>query len=513
MKYRLLLMLSVVSMTFFVSCEDYLDVNTDPNNPTRITPALSLPVGQAYTDRWMHGLLNTVQRSVNTLGNVMMYNWSEAAGFSWYNDEFLYRASSSTFYNQIFDYAYLRPLKQYAELESYDTELYGSYVGISKIMQAYHFQVLVDFYGDIPYSEALERSGNTSPAYDDASAIYDSLLVDLTDGINLIAAAEEDDASILPGSDDAMFGGDLTEWRKFANTLKLRIITRAADAKGDAWVTENLAAITAEGSGYITEDVTVQPGYLNEEVKQNPLWEAFGEDPNGTTTSNGNATAASDYIIDLLQNTSDPRIDYLYEEPETGHLGVPQGITADPAVYAPSLVSNIGPGRLKSPTQPGIIFTLAERYFNEAELALKGFGGDPEALYNAGVTASFVTLGVEGTIDDDDNPETPEVATTPEQEAATYLAQARPNINYGASPNKLEAIITQKWLAVNGVTAEQSWFDWVRTGYPSNLPVSQEAPNLQRPVRLSYPASEVGGNTANVPTQPNVFTDEIFWAN
>ena len=501
-------------MFIFASCEDYLDVNTDPNNPTVITPALSLPVAQNYTARWMHGTLTGNARSVNTLGNMLMYNWSESAGFSWYNDEFLYRANSTTFYDDVFDYAYFRSLKQYNELEQYDSEVYGAYVGISKIMQAYHFQILVDMYGDIPYSEALGRSTNATPAYDEASAVYDNLLVDLSEGIRLIKEAETLAGSEVPGSDDLIFGGDLAKWKQFANTIKLRIITRAVAKKGESWATEQLSAIKSEGSGYISEDVTVQAGYLDEENKQNPFWETFGTDPGGTPTMNNNATSATDYIIDLLQNTSDGRLNFLYEEPETGHLGVPQGIVASPAVYAPKFVSNIGEGLLKGADQPSIIFTLAERYFNQAELALAGVdSGDPEALYNAGVTASFVALGVTGSIDDDDDPSTPNVSTTAQQEAERYLAQALENVNYASSSNKLEAIITQKWLAVNGLTAEQSWFDWVRTGFPANLPVSQEAPNLKRPVRLSYPASELSGNAANMPKQPDVFQQKVFWAN
>lgn len=514
MRYRLLIF-SVLSMFAFASCEDYLDVNTDPNNPTKITPELSLPVAQNYTARWLQGQLGVGRgpRSVNTLGNMLMYNWSESAGFSWYNDEFLYRANSTTFYEALFNYAYTRPLKQYRELEGYDPAVYGAYVGISKIMQAYHFQILVDLYGDIPYAEALGRSNNATPAYDEASAVYDNLLLDIAEGITLINDAEAQSGSELPGADDLMFAGDLTQWKQFANTLKLRIITRAAEAKGDAWVSEKLTAIKAEGSGYITSDVTIQSGYIDEENKQNPFWESFGEDPTGAATMNNNATSATDYILEYLDKTSDSRIDFLYEKPETGHLGVPQGIVADPDVYAPKLVSNIGPGLLVGPDQPSVILSLAERYFNQAELALSGSGdGDPEALYNAGVTASFVSLGVTGSVDDDNDPATPEVSTTAQEEAAAYLSQGLENVNYASSSNKLEAIITQKWLAVNGITAEQSWFDWVRTGFPKNLPVSQEAPNLVRPVRLSYPASELGGNSANVPAQPNVFTSKIFWA-
>ncbi len=482
---------------FFFGCEDWLDVNKDPNNLTSLTPDLMLPVAQNYTARWYNS-----DRFVQHLGNMIMYNWSESGGYSWYNDEFLYLVNS-TFYNEIFEIGYYRALKDYQQMDILDPEVYPAYVGIAKIMKAYHFQILVDFYGDIPYSDALKRSEVPNPTYDDAESIYDDLLVQLTGAIALLEAAEDSDLSIDPvfdsnpnpsanTSDDRVFHGDLTKWKQFANTIKLRILTRVSDVKSTQFISDALAVISAEGSGYITDDVEINLGYVKETNKQNPYWEYFGANANGVVTLTSKATCASDFILDYLQDRGDTRIDFIFEKPATGHLGVPQGITADPVIYHSDNVSGIGPGILSGDDQSSIILTLAETYFNQAELALKGFGGDPETFYNMGVTASFETLGATG--------------------ASNYLAQNIENVNYAFSSNKLEAIITQKWLAGIGLTAEQSWFDHSRTGYPVGLPISQEAPNLRRPVRLAYPASEVSGNSANMPSQPDVFTSKVFWA-
>ncbi len=99
-------------------------------------------------------------------------------------------------------------------------------------MKAYHFQLLVDCYGDIPYSEALGRSLEATPVYDDAQTIYEDLIVQLTDAIALIKnAAGCPDVQNL-ATDDGMFGGDMEEWIKFANTLKLRILVRQSDMDG-----------------------------------------------------------------------------------------------------------------------------------------------------------------------------------------------------------------------------------------------------------------------------------------
>ena len=85
------------------SCEDFLDVNTDPNNPTEVTPDLILPVAQKYT-----ASLIQEDRRINCLGNMMMYNWSQSDGYNWYTEEFKYQVTSS-FYQAIFNDSY--PLK------------------------------------------------------------------------------------------------------------------------------------------------------------------------------------------------------------------------------------------------------------------------------------------------------------------------------------------------------------------------------------------------------------------
>ncbi|MRR20536.1 SusD/RagB family nutrient-binding outer membrane lipoprotein, partial [bacterium] len=469
-----------------VSCEDYLDVNVDPNNPTSVTPDLVLPVGQYYT-----ALYQTTDRGLSHLGNMFMVNWSQSDGFAWYADEFKYNVTSS-FYQGVFNNTYANTLKQYQILFNLEDPIYDNYKAIAKIMKAYHFQLLVDCYGDVPYSEALGRSNEATPKYDDAQEIYDDLIVQLTEAIALIKGAPS--LAEVPGSDDAIFGGNMLNWIRFANTLKLRILTRQSDMSSKAsYITTELGVIASEGHGFILADVGVNPGYIPKNTgKQNPMWNSLGWDEGGTQTLSSKATCASEYIIDYLTSTNDPRIDKIYEKPSTGHLGVPQGLldydTPVPDQYMPEKVSNIGPGILKAADMDAIIFTLAESYFNQAELRQKGLittGPSAQALYESGITASFVFLGLTST------------------QATTYFSQSRDLVNWGNSPDKIEAIITQKWIAVNGLTAEQSWFDYSRTGFPSGIPIPLNYnATADRPVRIYYPAGEYSSNGENVPTQP-----------
>jgi hypothetical protein len=475
------------------SCDDFLDVNIDPNNPTSVTPDLVLPVGQNYTAQIMQN-----NRRINNLGNMMMYNWSQSDGYSWYPDEFKYLVNTS-FYQEIFENTYSNALKQYQVLDQLTDEKYVNYKAIGMIMKAYHFQLLVDLYGDVPYTEALQRSNNATPKYDDAKTIYEDLIVKLSEAIDLIKNAENADEI---GAADAMFKGDMQQWIKFANTLKLRILVRQSSMAGrNGYIQEKFAEIVEEGSGFITKDVGVNPGYLaKEEDRQNPMWNTFGEDAAGTQTMNNKATCATDYVLQYLTATADPRIDFIYEKPSTGHLGVPQGLldydTPVVDAFTPDKVSNIGPGILKSGSMDAIILTLAESYFNLAEAKLKGLitiADTDKDLYEKGIKASFDYLKAPGYTD--------------------YYRKVMNLVGYDASSNKLQAIITQKWIATNGINAEQSWFDYSRTGYPAGLPISDLATTSDRPVRLFYPASEISSNGANVPAQPDAFTVKIFWAN
>ncbi|NNL15498.1 MAG: SusD/RagB family nutrient-binding outer membrane lipoprotein, partial [Flavobacteriaceae bacterium] len=377
-------------------------------------------------------------------------------------------------------------LKQYAALRSYSGDENVNYRAIGKIMESFHFQILVDIYGDIPYSEALLRGGNPTPKYDDAQEVYTGIIATLDEAIMMIDGAGDD--ALVPGSDDITFGGDMDMWKVFANTIKLRVLVRQGG--GDF---SGMAAI-----GFMSDDVMVQPGYSQDDNKQSPIWDNYGFDTAGGIINNNDATCATDYILQYLQDRNDPRIDYIYEEPATGHLGVFQGLLDydNPVVdqFEPSKVSNLGPGILVSPSQPAAIFLAADSYFLQAEAIQRGYlTGDAQTAYENGIQASFDYLGA--------------------GDASAYYGQPTANVSWAASPDKIEAIITQKWLATNSLDAIQSWFDYSRTGFPSDLPISALASTPDRPVRLFYPASEVTSNNANVPNQSNAFTDKIFWAN
>lgn len=508
MNKRISILLIVVGL-LASSCDNFLDVNTDPNNPSIVTPDLVLPVGLNYTATYVQE-----DRGLNHLGNMMMFTFGEANGFSWYDQEFRY-AVNSTFYDDLFDDAYSSSLKQYHILENQPDE-YSYYQAIGMIMKAYHFQILVDLYGSIPYEDALNRGGNATPEYADPETVYDDLLVKLDDAVQKIDSTASASSAEEVGDDDTIFGGDMEQWAQFANTLKIRILTRLSDAKDASFINDELSKI--QNGRYIEDDVNINPGYIaEEEDKQNPYWTDLGEDASGNQTLSYQATPATQFVIDFFTGTNDPRLDAIFEEPDDGHKGVNQGQDNNTSALAPDMVSNLklGGGILKSPTMGSTILTLAEHHLNLAELAQKNFNvtGSAQNHFESGIEASFNYLNA---------------TANPDSAAEAYYTSGTANTDWDASADKMDAIMTQKWLATMGITAEQAWFDYNRTSYPSaqpvgsasapetaptGFPISELASEDDRPVRLMYPQSEATRNSENLPDQPDVFEQKIFWAN
>ncbi len=189
--------------------------------------------------------------------------------------------------------------------------------------------------------------------------------------------------------------------------------------------------------------------------------------------------------------------------------------------------SAIGPGLLQSATQGSLLFSGAESLFLQAEAALDGaITGNPQALYEAGITASFVQSQAGGTITpastaNGGNVQTvgfnytaPSAATSTAL-AVTYYSQDVNNVGWVASSNKEQAIITQKWIALTGLFTLEAWNEYRRTGYPA-LPTSQDPAkvNPTLPTRVLYPLSELNTNPTNLGKEGTIspFTSKIFWA-
>jgi hypothetical protein len=517
---------SIIALSILISItgckKDFLNLEENPNTPSTATPQFQLSGALVVSANLYNANTNatvgvTATNPTGTIGSISLttsgYTQTVGIWMGYWTASGNYVPASALNTNnftntsyQIWTQFYLN-LSNYNDLEnkaaSDPTLVYFS--SIAKIMKALEFQTLVDTYNNVPYSQAFKAPDVLFPAYDNGDVIYDDLMKQLDAAIAGIKSAPA--FAVNPGSSDVMFKGVMTNWIKFANTIKLRLAIRQWNklpAKQAALKTA-VASTTTDGFIDQTFQAAVNPGYSNDDAngyKQNPFYVSYAFNATGAVSLPGDYYKANAYAINKLRSTNDPRLSRLY---------APASAPADPLVpfvgnvygsTAPSnnpKTSSIGPGLLKSPTQDAIIMSSAESLFLQSEASLYGIlTASAQTLYESGITASFTSLAV------------PNAATA----ATTYYAQPIANVSWTASTDKLAAIINQKWIALDGYGNIEAYNEYRRTGFPSDIPVSTQATQPTIPSRIFYPSTETSNNKANVDAQGtiNQFTSKIFWA-
>lgn len=407
------------------------------------------------------------------------------------------------------------------------------YEGIARIMRAHNFQILVDVYGNVPYSQALKGGANPTPAYDNGIDIYKDLLKEIKLGGELISSSivSSTNANKNIATNDIMFNGNKAKWLRFANTLRLRLLVHAYAETGINKTTE-IADITSNGGGFLGlgEDAQVQPGYAAD--KPNPFYNSYITNIQGTQTANNVYYRANEWGIDYYTYNADPRRSRFYVAGSGGYVGVAYGLPPITDNASPVL-AGIGPGVGKSNTAPQCILSAAESFFLQAEATWRGWlpGGTAavNSLTNNGINESFRYIGATGAAGyisgnaGYSDVDVTAVANTPASAAGTQPVGG------------LFTIITQKWFALNGVNTLEVWTDYRRlsykevvtassvtdrfvygagVGYDPGPPISVSPQNVSTkiPVRYLYPQSEYNYNAANVGSQGTVdrYT-RIFW--
>ena len=486
MKQKIYSIFAVAALLLSSCTGDYLDINDNPNQAVSATPELVLSMA----------LNNTASRLThNQIGNFFGGYWAPSGSYSGFTEErqFDYNATygsnvwNST-YDNLNDYQYI--------VDKATAQKWPAVSGIAKVMMAYNYQILVDAYGNIPYTDALKGTAVIRPKYDDAQAVYDGLVKTLdAASTDLKVAISGDNPS--PGAQDIVFKGDLAKWRRFANTLRLRILMRQSNISGKDLKTE-IAKVTSEGAGFLKAGETVNstPGYLKTAGKQNPWWENYVQQASGSDAGTKQAYVCSAFFINTLQDDlKDPRLARLAAKNNAGiYVGVPLGEGNDANLFPKR--SWFGPAIIKSFDQPMVLMTAAEAFFLQAEAVQRGYAtGDAKALYEAGVTEAFTAAGLTAA------------------DATTYLAKSVANIGWASSTDKIEAIITQKWISMFSLTGFEAWSEVRRTGFP-RVPLATKAIQAKAPARLFYPTSEIATNSESVSAQnvTSQFDNKIFWA-
>jgi hypothetical protein len=351
-----------------------------------------------------------------------------------------------------------------------------------EILSVYAWANLVETFGDIPYTQALNPTKYVLPAYDDAATIYGDLLSRLTAAIPNLT----NDGF---GTADPFYKGNTAAWKKFGNSLKLRMGIRVADAPGMSAMAQ--AAITSAVSGGVftsNADNAVLP-YSTTPPNNNPVWEAL-------VLSGRSDFVPANTLVDFMNNVNDPRRPFYFKEnikdSITGNTIYDGGPYGDNNSY--SSYTHIGE-RMELADNPASLMDFSEVSFYLADAAERSISGTPaqaESFYNAGITASF------------------DYWKAPNVDA--YLANA--DIAYATAPGTWKVKIgNQLWLAMYN-RGYEAWTAWRTYDIPGfNTAAISELPV---PTRYTYPISEQNLNVKNYEAASAAIggdeqTTRVFW--
>jgi hypothetical protein len=374
------------------------------------------------------------------------------------------------------------------------------YVGIAKILKAYEYSLVVDAWGDVPYSEAQQLTGNTQPAYDDDATIYPKLITLLTEAVTDLNATS---SVLTPGNNSVIYTGAWatvkTNWIKLANTLRLRLLLHYSKKDPAFCVAQITTLVNSSGILFMASNAdNFQMNFYDVAAQRNPI-SAF-------EVSRPNYLFADAAMLSLMTPKGDPRRAAYFTDFPVGS-GSYVGVSATALPTAPnnnySRIHRFLRGAVTTPAvgtasavysgaAPQRMLSFAEYNFIRAEAALMGAPGNAQQFFTDGITASMTEAGVAPA------------------DITTYLT-ANGTLT-GTNAEKLKQIIEEKYVALFGVSIEP-WTDWRRTGYPVlSVPTNSITGSIPR--TLFYPQSEVDLNP-KTPSQKaaNLQTGGPFWDN
>ena len=493
-KYISIFLILVIGGSSFSCTDDFEELNQNPNEPTLVPPEVIFPYAIREGIDRIHGHRTRLER-LGLDGGMLWVQYFARNQYTNEGDTYNPDASMRNnnwegFFNEsLINFQKVIDFTNDSENEFYNT----NFAAAGMVMRAYLYSIVTDVWGAVPYTEALDgAAGNLAPAYTSQEAIYAGMLD------NLKTAADLFDESGAAIAGDILFSGDILKWKKFANSLRLRLANRQASKK------------PAESAAIFTE-VMGNPGQYpiftsNEDFAQLFHESRLGENNNNAwheiMVNDGREDwSISDRLVEAMTDgagkATDPRIT-VYAEPafagdfQGGFAGAPNGL---PEAIASAYINTASrPGSTFTQQKaPVFLMTYSELLFVLAEAALEGTysGGESADTYlQLAIEASFGQYGLDMPGD--------------------YMS--------GLSAN-LETIMTEKWKALFSQGIE-AWTEYRRTGFPV---LSSPSPDAifenegQVPTRLRYPESEYSLNGANVEAAaalnggPDNKLTELWW--
>ena len=449
------------------SCSDNIEnLNVNVKDPANVPgEALFTSAQKSLVDQMMSTNVNN-----NVIRLINQY-WTETV----YTDESNYDLVTRTIPEQHWQFLYkdvLKDLDQSAKninntpvLATENPLNKPNKLAIIEVLNVYTYAVLVETFGNVPYSQALDLNYKT-PKYDDGLTIYKDLITRLNNAI-----AKLNPAGQSFGGNDRIYNGDVAKWIKFANTLKLRLGITISDIPSEnalAKATVSSAAPFVFSSNADNADLK----YLTATPNTNPLYVDL-------VASGRSDFVPANTLVDLMNDLGDPRrakyFDNNMDDPSTPEIEYIGGENGASNSFANK--THITP-TIQAPDYPGTILDYAEAEFllaEAAERSLYGTPADAETHYNAAITASILDWG--GTA----------------AEATSYLTN--PEVAYTtAAGTWKQKIGTQSWIAMYNNSFE-GWSFYRRLDFPVLIPPADAVSDV--PLRYTYPIIEQSLNNAS----------------
>jgi hypothetical protein len=472
MKKIYLLILFVLPL--WSACTDkFEELNTNYKKPDAVP-------GESLFSNAQKDLIDQIS-STNVNRNVFKLfaqYWNETT----YTDETNYNIITRNIANNTYRYYYRTALKDLLEAETIISATEYAVTESPKVktnklhtitlLKAYAYQQLIDIFGAVPYSEALS-DGNVYPEYDAGDVVYKDLIQKVS------AAVSGLDAGVAGfGSADVYYGGDVSQWIKFGNSLKVKLGITLADY--DAALAKQTIQSGLDGGVFKSSSDNTLFAYQTSAPNTNPIYL-------DVIASGRHDFVPANTIVDIMNNLEDPRRPAYFDLYEGKYVGGRYGYTSPYNAH-----SHI-PAAISKPDFTGILFTYSEVQFYLAEAAARGFiTGSAEDYYKEGIKASFDFWGISG--------------------ADEYIA--KPEVAYSAGDWQ-HKIALQSWLAFY-TRGLEGWTVWRRLDYPVFNVAQTLTDYSEIPARFTFPSNEQSLNAASYKEAAaaiggDKLTSRIFW--
>lgn len=470
------------ALAFIASC-DFDEKNINPNNSSTIEPGPLLTYAQLNTSN--EGLAKRTQ-----VGYCMMMvqqtaslDLSEMAG-----DKYLETETLGIFFTTMYA-TVIKNIQELINLTENDETKTNTYA-VALIWKSYLFHRITDLYGDVPYSDAGNgyRTQNFYPKYDRQRDIYAGMVSDIEKGLSLL------DEVSAPIEGDILYGGDISKWKRFGNSLLLRLgmrMEKADPTRAKLLITKAIQGGVMQSA----DDICMVQHVEGKASTENQLGYVF----NSHNLLVSGAIKISKTFMDRLKETNDPRMQVYCALPDGDtdrekQKGLPNGYdiltitTGDPTYTSLVNYSTFNPATLLLLNAPTIYMTHAEVELLQAEAIVKGYiSGSAKDHYENAVRSSMRQQAIYGN-----------AGVISDQQIEDYLLQGLFD-EAATTGEKLNVIGTEFWVAtfLNGY---ESYANWRRTGYPRLTPTNyQSSPNRGKiPRRFRYPTEEYSINLDNV---------------